>query len=140
MTYALAHSLQSAVYSRLSADGALEAIVGPSIYDALPPGVAPPLYVVIGPEKVRDRSDKTGRGAEHEFVVSVVTDVAGFAGAKAAAGAVADSLVDAPLALSRGRLVSLGFLRAVAARVGAGGERQIDLTFRARVEDDAPDT
>lgn len=138
MTYALSAALQAAVYARLSTDSALSTLVGSSIYDALPPGVAPALYVVIGAEKVRDQSDKTGRGAEHDFIVSVVTDVSGFAGAKAAAGAVADSLVDAPLALSRGNLVALGFVRAVAARVGAGGERQIDLTFRARVEDDAP--
>ena len=103
MSYAVSAALQSAIYTRLTSDAALTALVGGAIYDALPPGVAPSLYVVIGPEKVRDRSDQTGRGAEHELVVSVVTDVSGFAGAKAAAGAISDALVDAPLALSRGQ-------------------------------------
>lgn len=136
MSYGASGALQAAVFDRLSADAALGALVGTAIYDALPPGILPSLYVVIGPERVRDRSDKTGRGAEHDFTVSVVTDVAGFAVAKAAAGAVSDALVHAPLDLSRGHLVGLHFVRAVAARVGAGGERQIDLTFRARIDDD----
>ena len=56
---------------------------------------------------------------------------------KAAAAAVSDALVDADLPLTRGHLVSLRFLRAQAARKGPGDTRQIDLTFRARVEDDA---
>jgi len=137
MSYGVAPALQAAVYQRLAADAALAALVGPAIYDALPPGILPPLYVVIGPEVVRDRSDMTGHGAEHDFTVSVVTEAAGFASAKAAAAAVSDALVDAPLTLSRGQLVGLAFWRAQAARVGAGDQRQINLTFRARV-DDAP--
>lgn len=137
MSYGVAPALQAAVYQRLAADTALAALVGPAIYDALPPGILPPLYVVIGPEVVRDRSDMTGNGAEHDFTVSVVTEAAGFASAKAAAAAVSDALIDAPLTLSRGHLVGLAFWRAQAARVGAGDQRQINLTFRARV-DDAP--
>ena len=137
MSYGVALPLQAAVYQRLTGDAALTALVGTDIYDAMPAGLLPPLYVAIGAETVRDRSDKTGAGAEHEFAVSVVTDTAGFATAKAAAGAVSDALVDATLTLSRGRLVSLNFWRATAARVGTGDQRQIDLFFRARVEDDA---
>lgn len=135
MSYGVAAALQAAVYQRLVADAALAALVGPAIYDALPAGLPPALYVALGPEIARDRSDQTGRGAEHEFTVAVVTDAAGFASAKAAAAAVSDALVDAPLTLARGRLVSLGFRRARAARVGAGDQRQINLTFQARVED-----
>jgi hypothetical protein len=135
MSYGVAAALQAAVYQRLSGDVALAGLVGTAIYDALPTGALPPLYVALGPEVVRDRSDKTGSGAEHEFTVAVVTDTAGFASAKAAAGAVSDALVDAPLILSRGVLVALNFYRAQAARVGSGAVRQITLTFRARVED-----
>jgi hypothetical protein len=91
--------------------------------------------VALGPEVARDRSDKSGAGAEHEFTVSVVTDSAGFVSAKATAAAVSDALVDADLTLTRGQLVSLNFYRAVAARVGTGDKRQINLIFRARVED-----
>ena len=136
MTYGVAGALQAAVYQRMSADAALALLVGPAIYDALPTGTLPPLYVALGPETVRDKSDQTGFGAEHEFTVSVVTDAAGFASAKAAAGAVSDALIDADLTLSRGRLVSLNFYRAVAARVETGDIRQINLIFRARVEDE----
>ncbi len=102
---------------------------GDAVYDAAPPGVLPSLYISLGPEVVRDRSDKTGAGAEHEFTVSVLSDAAGFAAAKAVAAAVSDALVDAQMTLTRGRLVGLWFLRAKAARVGSGERRRIDLTF-----------
>ena len=137
MTYALAAPLQAAVFQALSADPALSGIVGGAVYDAVPPGTPPPLYVTLGQEVVRDRSDQTGAGAEHELNVSVITDSAGFASAKAAAAAISDALVDAELTLSRGRLVGLQFHRAKAARVGTGDQRRIDLTFRARVDDSA---
>ncbi|MCX7299285.1 MAG: DUF3168 domain-containing protein [Rhodobacterales bacterium] len=135
MSYGVAAALQAAVYQRLTGDVALTGLVGTAVYDALPTGALPSLYVALGPEVVRDRSDKTGSGAEHEFTVAVVTDTAGFASAKAVAGAVSDALVDAPLVLSRGVLVALNFYRAQAVRVGSGAVRQIALTFRARVED-----
>lgn len=135
MTYAISQPLQAALFQRLMADAPLAALAGEHIYDALPPGTLPPLYVALGPETARDRSDQTGRGAEHDVTVSVVTDAAGFAQAKAAAAAVSDALLHAALPLSRGHLVSIRFLRAQAAR--RGDTRQIDLIFRARVEDDA---
>ena len=136
MSYAVSGALQSAVFAHLSADANVTALVGSDIYDAIPQGTVPPLYVSIGAEKVRDKSDQTGRGAEHEFAVSVVTDLAGFAAAKQVAGAVSDALVDAPLSLARGTLVALNFYKATAARVGRADQRQIDVIFRARVEDD----
>lgn len=135
MSYGVAEALQVAVYQRLITDTALAALVGSDIYDALPTGTLPALYVALGPEIARDKSDKTGGGAEHEFTVSVVTDGAGFATAKAAGAAVSDALVDAPLSLSRGTLVSLNFFKATAARVGTGDVRRINLIFRARVDD-----
>lgn len=136
MSYGVAAALQAAVYQQLFTDPVLGGLVGSAIYDALPTGTLPPLYVALGPELVRDKSDKTGAGAEHEFTVTVVTDVAGFAAAKDAAAAVSDALVDAPLVLARGALVSLYFYRATAARVGTNDKRQINLVFRARVQDD----
>lgn len=136
MSYGVAAALQAAVYQRLSGWPALTALVGSEVHDTLPSGPVPALYVALGPEVVRDRSDQTGHGAEHDFSVSVVTDMAGFAAAKEAAAAVSDALVDAPLVLARGRLVGLNFYRAAAARVGGKGRRQITLHFRARVQDD----
>lgn len=136
MTYAISAALQAAVYQQLFTDPDLVALVGTNVFDALPTGGLPSLYVAIGPEVVKDASDKTGGGALHEITVSVVTDVAGFAQAKTAAAAVSDALIDADLVLTRGTLVSLGFYKATAARVGTGDTRQIDLTFRARVADE----
>lgn len=136
MSYASASALQAAIFQRLMADSAVDALVGSAIYDAVPAGPVPDTYVSIGPEDARDRSDKTGSGAEHDFSVSVVTEAAGFQNAKAIAGAVTDALVGAELILSRGRLVDLWFLRARARRVGAADQRRIDLWFRARVDID----
>ena len=136
MSYAGSGALQAAVYQRLASDAPLAALVGSAIYDVVPAGTLPTTYVTIGPEDARDASDKTGHGAEHRFTVSVVTGAAGFQVAKEAAGAISDALVDADLSLDRGRLVSLGFLRARARRVQKNDVRRIDLTFRARVEID----
>ncbi|MCB1399783.1 MAG: DUF3168 domain-containing protein [Rhodobacteraceae bacterium] len=134
MSYAVSAALQAAIYQRLRAAAPLAALVGEAIHDAVPPGTPTGTYVSLGPEDVRDASDATGAGAEHDFVVSVVTDEAGFQAAKAVAAAVSDALVGASLVLARGRLVGLWFLRARARRTEAGTLRRIDLTFRARVE------
>ena len=134
MSYAVAAALQAAVYQALLADPALQALVGAAICDAVPPGTVTGSYVSLGPEDVTDASDKTGDGARHDFVVSVVTDAAGFQAAKEVAAAISDALVDAPLALARGSLVGLWFVSAKARRVKTGEARRIDLTFRARVE------
>ena len=136
MSYGVAAALQAAVYQHLQADAALTALVGGAIYDAVPPGLVAGTYVSLGPEEVREASDKTGHGALHEITVSVVTDAAGFSAAKAVATAVSDALVDAELALTRGALVYLNFHRARARRVQDADMRRIDLVFRARVQDD----
>ncbi|MBY6138472.1 DUF3168 domain-containing protein [Leisingera daeponensis] len=134
MTYAIAGGLQSAVYTHLIGDAALAALVGSAIYDAIPAGPLPQTYVALGSEEVLDRSDKTAGGAEHRFFVTVTTDTAGFAGAKAAAAAVCDALEGASVPLPRGQLTGLWFDRAKAERLSSGG-RQITLRFRARVDD-----
>ena len=45
MSMLLSDVLQTAVYDRLSSDSALAAIVGTHIYDAMPAGPVPDLYV-----------------------------------------------------------------------------------------------
>lgn len=136
MSYALSAPLQAAVFQSLSADPVLQALLGDAIFDQMPAGRLPDLYISIGPERVTDASDKLGVGAWHRFNVFVITATSGFAQAKQVAGRVSDILHDADLSLSRGRLVGLRFERAAAKRIGAGNRRQIDLSFRARVEDD----
>ncbi len=136
MSYAIGAALQTAVYQQLLADPEVSAQVGAAIFDAPPTGNIPATYVSIGPESVRDRSDVSGHGAEHRFTVSVVTEEASFGAAKLLAGAISDALTDAEISLTRGLLVGLWFERATAQRTGkAGRARRIDLTFRARVED-----
>lgn len=136
MTYALSASLQRAVYQTLAEDEALRAEVGTAIYDVVPAGEVPSTYVLLGPEEVRDWSDKSGCGARHDFTISVVSDAAGFQTAKRVAGAVADALARTEAALSRGILVSMMFRRARATRVDDGSMRRVDLSFRALVADD----
>lgn len=136
MSYAISSSLQKAVFSALSANAALAGLVGSAIFDAPPEGPVPATYVTLGPEDVRDLSDKSGRGARHDFTVSVVTDADGFQSAKDVAGAVSDALMNGLPALERGRVITLNFLKAKARREAAGQARRIDMTFRARVHDD----
>ena len=136
MSYAVAAALQAGVYTALRDDPGVGDLVGNRIYDDVPKGRLPDLYIALGPEKALDASDKTGRGAWHEFAVSVISDDAGFQGAKEVSAAICDALIDAEFALERGRLVALNFKRAQAQRQKAG-RRRVDLIFRARVEDDA---
>lgn len=136
MSYAVSGALQAAVFDALSADASLAALVGTAIYDAVPVGNVPDIYVRLGSESVREASDGSGSGAVHFLTVSVITTNPGFATIKAAATAVSDALHDAMLTLSRGSLVSLRFDRATARRIESASARQIDLRFRARVQDD----
>ncbi len=135
MSYGASAALQAAVYQHLIADSGVTSLVGSNIYDAAPPGSPPGTYVSLGPEEVLSRCDCTGDGALHRFTVSVVTDAAGFGGAKQIAGAISDALAGAAFTLSRGTLVALNFERARARRVGEGDQRRIDLRFAARIDD-----
>ncbi len=136
MSYAMSLALQEAIYARLVSFEVLTDLVGSAIFDTPPTGPLPDLYIALGSEKVRDRSDKTAYGAQHDLVISVVSKAPSFAEGKRAAAAVSDALSEADLSLTRGRLVGLWFLKAQARRVDDGALRRIDLSFRARIEDD----
>jgi len=131
MSYAAAAALQAAVYGRLTGYAGL---AGVAVLDATPPGVVPETFVLIGPEVVNDRSDKSGGGADHLLSVAVVSKAGGFRSAKEVAGAVSDALLGTAMVLTTGRLVYLAFVQAQARRLGEGEVRRIDMTFRARVE------
>lgn len=133
MSYASGAALQAAIYEALTGDAALRAIVGAAIHDA-EPDAPPDLYVALGPERARGRSDATGSGAEHLLRVSAVTTRAGFASAKAAAARISEVLDGARLTLGRGRLASLRFHDARALRDRGARTRRVDLTFRARTD------
>lgn len=131
MSYGAAAAVQAALYEVLATDPDL---AGVSIVDAVPPGSGAGTFVLIGPEEVLDASDKSGGGAEHRFTVAVISDATGFLTAKTVAAAVSDALVNATPTLTRGRIVGIRFVKAVAKRLEDGDVRRIDLTFRARVE------
>lgn len=134
MSYGASAALQMAVFDRLTQDSALAAIVGSNIFDALPEGSLPALYVVIGPEEARVQADASGAGAAHEFAVTIVGNTAGFLVAKQAAVAVSDALlIGSELTLSRGALINIGFLRARARRSDAA--REVEMWFRALIDD-----
>lgn len=136
MSYFSAAPLQEAVFGALQDDASLAALISGRVYDAPPEALqasATP-YVLIGDEQVRDRSSSTHSAARHDLVVSIYSDAAGFADAKAVAGAVSAALDGADLALAAGHLVQLQFFRARTGRKAAPGGRSIDLTFRALVQ------
>lgn len=134
MTYAVAESLQTAIYAHLMTDPAVDTLVEGAVYDDVPPD-APDLFVAIGAERATGVGDSGGAGAIHLLEISVVTRREGYLAAKAVAVAVSDALSGTDLTLARGRLVSLRFLRANAKRDKTEGTRRIDLTFRARTDD-----
>ena len=131
MGYSGAAALQSALFAALSAAPAL---AGVSILDAIPAGGGGGTFVLLGPEEVTDASDKSGLGADHRVVISVISDARGFLEAKEIAADISDALVDATPPISRGRIVSIGFVKAVAKRLKDGDVRRIDLTFRVRLD------
>ena len=133
MSYACSEALQKAVYGALSGSVTLSDAVDGAIYDQVPSGQMPDVYVTLGPEKVLDRSDRTADGARHEFQVAVVSDQGGFSKTKSVGVIISDLLDGADLTLERGQLVDLRFVRAAAKRVS--DQRRIDLVFRARVDD-----
>lgn len=135
MSYGSSAALQEAVFGALAGDSIVTGLTNGAVFDAEPSGILPPIYISLGPEQVRARADKSGGGALHEFIVSIVSEAPGFATAKTVAVAVGDRLVDANLTMARGVLVSLRFHKAKAVRIEKGEKRRIDLTFRARVSD-----
>ncbi|RJL00341.1 DUF3168 domain-containing protein [Paracoccus siganidrum] len=137
MSCAASMALQGAVYQHLRADPTLAGLVGDAIFDAMPVEAPEGVYVSLGPEDVRDAGDVSAAGAQHDFVVSVLSGASesgGFGAVKAAAQAVADALEGGGLVLDRGHLAGLWFLRARARRVENSAARRVDLTFRARID------
>lgn len=136
MSYAVSAPLQAAIYRLLLENEAVTQLVGRDVYDSVPAGAVPDLYVSLGPEVAVARSDATGGVARHQFTISVVAQGAGFHTAKTVAGAVSDVIDGARPGLDRGRVVQSRFMKAVARRDGAENRRRIDLRFEAVVEDD----
>lgn len=131
MSYVLSEALQIGIYNRLGADAEVQRLSAGAVFDAMPAGTVPDLYVALGPEEARQRADVSGVLSEHDVVISVVTASSGFRQGKALAAAISACLTPEAMVLTAGSLVSLNFHKARAYRVGTGEIRRIDLTFRA---------
>lgn len=136
MSYGLSAALQTAIFTALEGDAMLTSMVGTAVFDTMPTGTTPDLFVALGPEDVFEQSDGTSQGAYHDLQVTVITKGTGFLGAKQVAGRVSDILTTGELSLSRGLLIHLRFRKAKARRETTDGSRRIDMWFRARVTDD----
>lgn len=131
MSYGVATALQEAVFTALSSDPSITV----PVYDALPAGVLPETYIVLGSEEMVTLGDSSGAGAQHDFTLSVVSSAPGFATAKGVGVAVSDVLLSAALTLSRGALSGIWLRKASARRLEGGAQRQVDLRFRALTDD-----
>ena len=137
MSYAMSAALQAAVFTELSGNAVLVALVE-GIFDAPPAGDGTPpggTYITLGNEVAKDRSSASHSGCMLDFEVNVHSDFAGYSAAKEVAGLVVDTLDWADLALSRGALVNLKFLKSRARRGAAPETRRIALVFRAILDD-----
>ena len=134
MSYGSAAELQQAVYQALLVDAEVMAKSGGAIYDAVPSGLVPPLYLSLGAEDATARYDGGGSIARHRVTVSVISDAAGFQAAKLLAAAVCEALDGSAPALDHGQVLDLHFEQARARRAGRNRKRRIDLRFAALVD------
>lgn len=134
MTLGHSAALHRAIYAILAKNTAISALIGGHIYDALPAGPLPEVFISLGAEVMTDRSDKTGGGSEHEFVISVITTQPGFLRAKDVAAAIGRALLEDAPAFGDLAVVYLQFTRADARRDTDTQTRRIDLRFRARID------
>lgn len=139
MTCAMSWPLQRALFDAIRADPACAAHLGDRVYDAAPPlgpdAGAEALYLTLGDETVADWSTGSDRGARHTLTLTVHAPRRGFAEAKQAAAAVADRVIEGPLALQRGRVVNARFLGARTRRAEADALREVEMRFAITVED-----
>ncbi|XAT60592.1 DUF3168 domain-containing protein [Rhodobacteraceae bacterium Araon29] len=135
MSFANSAALQSAIYTQLSEDSEVLDLVGGHIYDAMPSGDLPELFISLGAEVMHDKSDVTGIGTDHDLTLSVITTKAGFLPAKVLASAVGQALLGTLPDLEQGRIVFFNFIRATARRDTDSQTRRIDMLFRARLAD-----
>jgi len=135
MSFGASADLQRVIYDLLSATGSGDALEGIPVVDRFEAGTLPPVYVAIGPERMRDRSTKTSRSAEHRLSITVHSALGGFARIKEIAAAIAERLEGQRPALASGTLCSLRLISVAPARGGSGEERRVEMNFRAFVDD-----
>lgn len=127
--------LRAAVQTRLAAEAALTALIGPDrIFDEAP-RAARGLYVVHGEVEARDWSAGAERGCEQELALVVWAAQSNSARqALEVAGLIVATLDDADLALERHSLVNLRWLSSRLAREPRNGLPSVTIRFRAATE------
>lgn len=141
MTYAMAWSLQEAIYSLLTtAPGTVE-LIGSRVYDAVPQDEAllprDAIYVTLGDEMVDEWRTGSDNGAIHQVTMIVHAPKPGFLAAKQVAAAICDTMLEGNLSPSRGRVVQVSFIDGKTKRSENALLRQIILRFRISLEDTA---
>ena len=127
-------ALRAAIHDALSADGALNALLGgPKIYDEVPREAGFP-YVTLGEARVSDFSTGTEPGEEHQVTLHAWSRQGGQREAHLISGALLQALDDAPLTLSEHRLVNLRFAVADVRREADGCTYHALVRFRAMTE------
>jgi len=127
-------ALRAAIHDALSADGALNALLGgPKIYDEVPREAGFP-YVTLGEARVSDFSTGTEPGEEHQITLHAWSRQGGQREAHLISGALLQALDDAPLTLSEHRLVNLRFAVADMRREADGRTYHALVRFRAMTE------
>jgi hypothetical protein len=129
-----ARALQEAVFSELSADAELLALLGGArVHDGAPRNAAAP-YVHLGELTVRDWSTATEAGAEISFAVVAWSRLPGRSEALAIAERVREVLHEATLTFDGWRLVNLRHVATETARVERPEGRRAVVRFRAVIE------
>ena len=129
-----AAALRAAIHDALTADAALETLLGgPKVYDEPPRGAAFP-YVTLGEARVTDYSTGNEPGEEHQITLHAWSRQGGHREAHLISGAVLAALDDAPLPLEHHRLVNLRFATADIRREADGRTYHALVRFRAVTE------
>lgn len=134
MSYMHSASLQKALYSALTSSSELNGLISGHVFDAMPSGTLPDLFVSLGAETVQDISDKTAMASLHDVTISVITTYSGFLEAKIVASAIGKVLLSHGIELDQAHLTYLNFQRANARRDTDSQTRRIDMVFRARID------
>jgi hypothetical protein len=102
-----AFALQQAIFSTLSADASLLALLGgPRVYDDTPQPAAFP-YVTFGQSTIRDGDASLAPADEHMITLHVWSRAAGRKQTHAIVGALRDALHDSNLTLAGHKLINL---------------------------------
>ena len=134
MPTASSAALRAAIHDALTADGALNALLGGAkVYDEPPRAAAFP-YVTLGEARVSDFSTGTEPGEEHQITLHAWSRQGGHREAHLITGALLQALDDAPLNLAGHHLVNLRFSLADVRRESDGRTYHAIVRFRAMTE------